>query len=79
MTLLKSPFRYLLSNGASTRRRTGVNSTPLHLAAQFGHSDVARLLVDAGASVRARDGNSWTPAQVAQRHGHKQLAGAIRG
>ena len=46
------------------------NSTQaLHLAAQWNHPDVCRLLIDHGAMVDARTKVNWTPLHVACREG----------
>lgn len=52
----------------------GPRMTALHLAARFGHVEIARALVAAGASLAARDAKALTPSQVAARAGHDVLA-----
>ena len=42
----------------------------LHLAAQWNHPDVCRLLIDHGAMVDARTKVNWTPLHVACREGN---------
>ena len=39
--------------------------TPLHLASEYGHLDVALLLLNKGADPNAKDSDGWTPGQVA--------------
>ena len=51
----------------------GPRMTALHLAARFGHVEIARALVAAGASLAARDAKGLTPSQVAARAGHDVL------
>ena len=53
-------------------------STPLHVAAQLGHSGVVRCLLEAGADVKARNRMAMTPlisavsqAQMAKTNGKK--------
>jgi len=49
-------------------------STPLHLASQKGHVEVARLLVGYGADAAAQDGEGWTPLHRASERGHLDVA-----
>ena len=44
----------------------------LHLAAQWGHPDVCRLLIDHGAVVDARTKVNWTPLHNACREGNSK-------
>ena len=41
--------------GCSRDARTKVDKTPLHVAAQEGHSDICELLLAHGADVDSRD------------------------
>ncbi|MGY8732999.1 MAG: ankyrin repeat domain-containing protein [Pirellulales bacterium] len=51
------------------------NGTPLHLAATFGHKEIAELLIDKGADVNAVGGLlGWTPLHWAAREGRKEVA-----
>ncbi|HYO84151.1 MAG TPA: ankyrin repeat domain-containing protein [Bryobacteraceae bacterium] len=50
-------------------------ATPLHLAAEAGHLEIARALIDAGADVNARSGEtSQTPLHFAARAGQVEMA-----
>jgi ankyrin repeat protein len=49
-------------------------ATPLHLAAQNGHKDVAELLLANHADVNAKTGEGGTPLQLAAKNGHKDVA-----
>ena len=49
-------------------------STPLHLALQRGHMEVARLLVELGADATAQDNQGWTPLHWAAKEGSMDLA-----
>ncbi|KID75803.1 Ankyrin repeat domain-containing protein 17 [Metarhizium brunneum] len=44
--------------------------TPLHLAAENGHADMARLLLDNGAQVNAASTRGYTPLMLAAHNGH---------
>ena len=48
--------------------------TPLHLAAQKGHKDVAELLLANGADVNAKGNKGYTPLNEAAVYGHKDVA-----
>jgi hypothetical protein len=48
-------------------------ATPLHLAAGWGHKDVAQLLLDFKAVVDARNDHGYTPLYMAARSGHKDV------
>lgn len=45
----------LLKAGISRDARNKVERTPLHVAAQEGHTDIVRLLITYGADVDCRD------------------------
>ena len=49
--------------------------TPLHLAAQYGHLEVAILLIRKGARLDERDCTGATPVHVAACHNHADLIG----
>ena len=48
-------------------------NTPLHLACQFGHSDIVKTLMLAGADETITENFLWTPARVAEAYGHPEL------
>ena len=50
------------------------NETSLHLAAQKGHVDVAKVLVENGADVNAIDGFGQTTLHLAAFYGHVDVA-----
>ena len=49
----------------------------LHLAAVFGHTDVAHALVEHGACTAVRDGNGRTAAELARVFGQDAFADAL--
>jgi len=54
--------------------------TPLHVAAEFGHAELAQYLIQHGASVN--DFGHWscncTPLQIATHKGHGDLAALLK-
>ena len=55
-------------------RDFGDKSTPLHLALQRGHMEIARLLVEHGSHATAQDNQGWTPLHWAAKEGSIDLA-----
>ncbi len=53
-------------------------TTPLHLAARFGHAGAVRRLLDAGADTDAVDAAGATAADLATTGGHAELAAMLR-
>jgi len=53
------------------------DGTPLHLACQFGHGEIAALLTDAGAEVTIADARGWTPLHWASYNGKLACALAV--
>jgi len=49
------------------------HQTPLHLAVQYGHKDIAELLLTNNADVEARAYGNWTPLLNAVFGGHQDL------
>jgi ankyrin repeat protein len=54
------------------------HNTPLHLAAQAGHKDVAELLLANKADVNAKDINGKTPLQLAEQSNRRDVAELLR-
>lgn len=48
--------------------------TPLHVAAENGQSEIAKLLLESGASLDIKDGNGRTPLHFAAEHGKSETA-----
>jgi ankyrin repeat protein/L-ascorbate metabolism protein UlaG (beta-lactamase superfamily) len=65
--------------------RTAVNapgddqfkSRPLHVAAEKGRLEIARLLLDAGATVDGFDSDQSTPLDVAAKEGHQEVVALL--
>ena len=48
--------------------------TPLYIAAENGHKEVAQLLLDNSANVNAPKNTGWTPLYIAAENGHEEVA-----
>ena len=55
-------------------QRVDDGSSPLHLASQAGHVDIAQMLIDRGAEVSAQTKNGSTALHLASENGHVDLA-----
>ena len=55
------------------------STTPLHLAARYGHEKIAKLLIDKGASVTQKNAKGHNPLVTAILHGKCEVSEAIIG
>ena len=58
--------------------RNNNGETPLHWAAQEGHTEIARALITAGAKVNLADNYGRTPLNLAALHGHTETVEILR-
>ena len=74
-------MKLLLDNNADVNaRRTDDGATPLHVAAQNGHTEVVKLLLDNNADVNAScTDDGATPLHVAARNGHTEVVKLLGG
>jgi ankyrin repeat protein len=71
--------RYLMVSGANAKVRTDVmatasgGDTPLHMAAAYGHLDLAKLLLSNGADPNAANGLGMSPLHFAAMAGKHEV------
>lgn len=68
--------RELLDRGVDQNTHPGMphELSPLMIAANRGHLEVAQLLVDRGANIHFTDGDDFTPLTIAAGEGHWEIA-----
>ncbi|KAI6658522.1 Ankyrin repeat domain-containing protein 27-like [Oopsacas minuta] len=67
--------KLFIIKGADVNTRTYAHKhTPLHLAAQYNHSGVVKLLIENGAEIHAKDVNGCTPLHYSATNGHTDSA-----
>ena len=66
--------RDLLERGANVDHRDAHDNTALHLAAGFGHTELAALLIEHGADIDARGRIGNTPLHLAAQKNHAAIA-----
>ncbi|HIG23126.1 ankyrin repeat domain-containing protein, partial [Henriciella sp.] len=63
----------IIEKGVDINAKGLFGDTPLHIAAQFGHTEIAELLIAKGADVNA-DNAKETPLHRAATNGHYAIA-----
>ena len=69
---------HLLKGGADPSRTDLDGRTALHIAAEEGHADIAKLLLSYGAPVNAADRWGSTPLRQAIRHQNPTVITLLR-
>jgi ankyrin repeat protein len=69
--------RLLLEAGADLEARQTGDWTPLHAAAERGHSAVVELLLEQGADRTAESVSGKTPLALAQEKGHQAVVALL--
>ena len=67
----------IIRAGADVEARNEDGATPLHLAANGGHTETAMTIIRAGADVEARNEDGATPLHLAANGGHTETAMTI--
>ena len=65
----------MLARNVNSRFDDG--QTPLHLAAMYGHSAIAKYLLESNADTSVQDSSGATPLHEAVRYGHTEIARAL--
>ncbi|XP_018122170.1 provisional ortholog of ankyrin repeat domain 52 L homeolog isoform X1 [Xenopus laevis] len=65
--------------GVTTARNKTNDSTPLHLAAAGGHTDVVKVLLETGALASDENGEGMTAIHLAAKNGHINVLEALKG
>lgn len=58
--------------------KNDAGNTPLHKAANSGHSEIVKILLESGADTRAKNNEDKTPADIAQKYGSHDIVQCIR-
>ena len=76
-TSLKQVHNYNLQSGSPVDPMDKKKTTPLHLAAQFGHSKTASLLIERSASVTLTNSQGHNVLTIAIKHGNRYIGDPI--
>lgn len=71
-------IRSLLIAGADVNAKARDGTSPLHCAAEYGATEVLRILTEAGATVDALDASGKSPLMLAVLRGHKDAAAFLQ-
>jgi ankyrin repeat protein len=62
---------------ADVDKTTDDGFTPLYMAAELGHTDIAALLVKGGADINIAFKGKFTPLFKAKKHGHQAIVALL--
>jgi ankyrin repeat protein len=63
----------LLEHGPVINVQDDGDHTPLHFAAQYGRTEVMRLLLERGADAHVRDKRGYTASDLGSQKGHHEV------
>jgi ankyrin repeat protein len=66
-------MKKILRRGCQVGIANGEGYTPLHWAAEYGHTEMVRMLIVKGADINVRSYDGWTPLDLARAEGHKDV------
>ena len=72
-------WRLVCVSGHKINVQNNYGDTPLHLACDYGHSDIVETLIFAGADETITNDDNKTPSQVAEKRGHSELLKFLNG
>jgi ankyrin repeat protein len=68
----------IIRRGANVNKKNKNGSAPLHWAAWWGNTEVAKLLIKAGVNVNDKDKYGWTPLRMAMSRSNDDVAEVLR-
>ena len=63
----------IIAHSLDVNAKVYEDRTPLHIASNRGHADVAQVLLDYEADINAQDTRKWTPLHMATSGGHVKV------
>ncbi|CAH2286050.1 serine threonine- phosphatase 6 regulatory ankyrin repeat subunit B-like [Pelobates cultripes] len=78
VAVIKELLRFNKIGVTTTRNKTN-DSTPMHLAAAGGHSEVVKVLLETGASASDENGERMTAIHLAAKNGHINVLEVLKG
>jgi ankyrin repeat protein len=75
--LSKEVWLVLLGNGANVNAQDRYGRTPLHLMANAGDPQFAKLLISKGARRDVRDDRGQIPLDIAKKSGHERMVAVL--
>ena len=63
----------IIGNVQEKNPRDPLQLTPLHIAANYGHTDICKLIIENGEETNPKDIHGRTPMDLAAQHGYKSV------